>query len=83
MVERQELQQVIDALPDDGVVAVLDLIRSFRRLNETVQADDDGCLPHIPNAETREAMAELRAGKGKKFSSVEALMADLHDECDD
>jgi len=33
-----------------------------------------------PNAETREAIAELRAGKGKKFSSVEALMADLHDD---
>ena len=37
-----------------------------------------------PNAETRAAMAELRAGKGKRFTSVEALMADLHDdECDD
>ena len=36
-----------------------------------------------PNAETREAIAELRAGQGKKFSSVEALMADLHDDSDD
>ena len=71
--ERQELHQVIDALPDDGVVAVLDLIKSFRL----------GYLPHIPNAETQEAIAELRAGKGKKFSSMGALMADLHDECDD
>ena len=31
-----------------------------------------------PNATTREAMAELEAGKGKRFASVEALMADLH-----
>ncbi len=31
-----------------------------------------------PNAVTREAMAELEAGRGKRFASVEALMADLH-----
>ena len=33
-----------------------------------------------PNAVTRKAMAELEAGKGKRFASVEALMADLHAE---
>jgi len=33
-----------------------------------------------PNAATRKAMAELEAGKGKRFASVEALMADLHAE---
>lgn len=32
----------------------------------------------VPNATTRKAMAELEAGKGKNFASVEALMADLH-----
>ena len=31
-----------------------------------------------PNAETREAIAELSAGKGAKFACVDALMADLH-----
>jgi DNA-damage-inducible protein J len=31
-----------------------------------------------PNATTRKAIAELEAGKGKKFTSVEALMADLN-----
>lgn len=36
-----------------------------------------------PNAETIAAIEELRAGNGKKFNSVEALMADLHDENDD
>lgn len=32
----------------------------------------------IPNAETRIAIAEIESGKGKKFASVEDLMADLH-----
>lgn len=32
----------------------------------------------VPNAATREAMAELAAGKGIKFASVDSLMADLH-----
>jgi DNA-damage-inducible protein J len=31
-----------------------------------------------PNAATRRAIAELEAGKGKKFASVDALMADLN-----
>jgi DNA-damage-inducible protein J len=31
-----------------------------------------------PDAETREAIKELRAGRAKKFDSVEALMADLN-----
>ncbi len=31
----------------------------------------------VPNAATREAMAELAAGKRTKFASVDALMADL------
>ena len=31
-----------------------------------------------PNATTRKAIKELEAGKGKKFSSVEALMTDLN-----
>jgi DNA-damage-inducible protein J len=31
----------------------------------------------VPNAPTRKAIAELEAGKGKKFASVDELMADL------
>ena len=31
-----------------------------------------------PNATTRKAIAELGAGKGKRFSSDDDLMADLH-----
>lgn len=30
-----------------------------------------------PNATTRKALAELEAGKGQRFTSVEDLMADL------
>jgi DNA-damage-inducible protein J len=32
----------------------------------------------VPNAITRKAIAELEAGKGKKFANVDDLMADLH-----
>ena len=32
----------------------------------------------VPNAATRAAIAELEAGKGKRFASVDDLMADLH-----
>ena len=32
----------------------------------------------VPNKETREAIAELEAGKGKSFDTVEELMAELH-----
>lgn len=31
-----------------------------------------------PNAKTRKAIAELEAGKGKRFTSVRALMTDLN-----
>jgi DNA-damage-inducible protein J len=42
---------------------------------------DEKRLPfeiRVPNAVTREAMAELGAGRGKKFRSIKSLMADLH-----
>jgi len=32
----------------------------------------------VPNVATREAITELEAGKGKRFTSVDELMADLH-----
>lgn len=34
----------------------------------------------VPHATTRKAMAELEVGQGKRFSSVDALMADLNAE---
>ena len=41
---------------------------------------DEGRLPFeikVPNKKTRAAMAELEAGKGKRFATVKDLMADL------
>ena len=36
----------------------------------------------VPNTTMREAIAELESGKGKRFASVDDLMADLHaDDC--
>ncbi len=32
----------------------------------------------VPNARTRRAMAELEAGKGKRFRSLKAWMNDVH-----
>ena len=71
-VERQELQRVIDTLPDDRVVAALDLIMGLRRPN-----DDDGYLPHIPNAETAAAIREGRAGNREK-ATIGQIMAELN-----
>jgi DNA-damage-inducible protein J len=33
-----------------------------------------------PNAKTMQAIAELKAGKGKRHASVKALMADLNED---
>jgi DNA-damage-inducible protein J len=46
-----------------------------------VRIADERRLPFevkVPNAKTRKAIAQLEAGKGKRFRSVDALMADLH-----
>lgn len=32
----------------------------------------------VPNTTTKKAIADLEAGKGKKFGSVDDLMTDLH-----
>jgi len=32
----------------------------------------------VPNAATRKAIAELEAGKGKKFATIDDLMTDLN-----
>lgn len=34
----------------------------------------------VPNATTRQAIAELEAGKGERFDTVDDLMNDLHAE---
>jgi DNA-damage-inducible protein J len=64
-----------DALQAMGL-SISDAIRLLM-----LRVADERRLPfevRVPNAATRKAMAELEAGKGKRFASVEALMADLH-----
>ncbi|MDQ2923947.1 MAG: type II toxin-antitoxin system RelB/DinJ family antitoxin [Acidobacteriota bacterium] len=68
-------QRATDALQAMGL-SVSDAIRLL-----LLRIADENRMPfeiRVPNAETRAAIAELEAGKGKKFSSVEALMAELH-----
>ena len=51
---------------------------AIRMLMHRVAADER--LPFdvvVPNAESRAAMAELEAGKGKRFKSVDELFDDL------
>lgn len=46
-----------------------------------VRVADERRLPFdvkAPNATTRKAITELEAGEGKRFTSVNALMADLN-----
>ncbi len=66
-----------DALAEMGL-SVSDAIRLLM-----LRVANDRCLPFeikAPNAITRNAIAELEAGKGKSFDSVEDLMKDLNEE---
>jgi len=68
-------QRAAEALEAMGL-SISDAIRLLM-----LRVADERRLPFevkVPNATTRKAMAELEAGKGKSFASVEALMADLH-----
>jgi DNA-damage-inducible protein J len=53
----------------DAIRLLMMRVADERRLPFAVKA---------PNATTRKAMKELEAGKGKRFSTVDALMADLN-----
>jgi DNA-damage-inducible protein J len=68
-------ERAADALEAMGL-SISDAIRLLM-----LRIADERRLPFevkVPNATTRKAIAELEAGKGKHFASVEALMADLH-----
>ena len=74
-IDAKTKKRATDALEGMGL-SISDAIRLLM-----LRIADERCLPFelkVPNAVTREAMAELEAGKGKRFASVEALMADLH-----
>ena len=40
------------------------------------------CGKHVPNAETRKAIAEVEAGKTVRFDSVDGLFAYLEDDAE-
>ena len=68
-------ERAADALGAMGL-SISDAIRLLM-----LRVADEKRLPfevRVPNAKTRKAMAELEAGKGKRFRSVKALMDDLH-----
>ena len=68
-------ERAADALGAMGL-SISDAIRLLM-----LRIADERRLPFVvkvPNATTRKAMTELEVGKGKRFASVNALMADLH-----
>jgi DNA-damage-inducible protein J len=68
-------ERAAEALEDMGL-SISDAIRLLM-----LRVADERRLPFevkVPNATTRKAMAELEAGKGKRFASVDALLADLN-----
>lgn len=68
-------ERASDALEAMGL-SISDAIRLLM-----IRVADEHRLPFevkVPNARTRKAIADLQAGKGKHFASVDALMADLH-----
>lgn len=68
-------ERASEALEDMGL-SISDAIRLLM-----LRVADERRLPFevkVPNATTRKAIAELEAGKGKRFATVHALMADLH-----
>jgi len=68
-------ERAADALEAMGL-SISDAIRLLM-----LRVADEKRLPfevRVPSAATRRAMAELEAGKGKRFRSVKALMEDLH-----
>ena len=74
-IDRQVKAEACEVLGAMGL-SMSDAIRML-----LVRIAKDKALPFavkVPNAETRQAIAELEAGKGARFASVEALMADLN-----
>ena len=68
-------ERAADALEEMGL-SISDAIRLLM-----LRVAEERRLPFevkVPNAATRKAMAELEAGKGKRFAGVDGLMADLH-----
>ena len=74
-IDKATKERAADALEAMGL-SISDAIRLLM-----LRIADERRLPFevkVPNATTRKAIAELDAGKGKSFHSVEALMSDLN-----
>ena len=70
-------ERAADALAVMGL-SISDAIRLLM-----VRIADERRLPFevkVPNATTRKAISELEAGKGKRFTTAAALMADLNED---
>ena len=68
-------ERAADALAAMGL-SISDAIRLLM-----LRVADERRLPFevkVPNATSRKAIAELEAGKGKRFANVATLMADLN-----
>ncbi len=74
-IDTETKERAADALDAMGLT-ISDAIRLLM-----LRIADERRLPFdvkAPNVTTRKAIAELEAGKGRQFSSVDALMADLN-----
>lgn len=78
-IDAETKERAADALEMMGL-SISDAIRLLM-----LRIADERCLPFevkaskkIPNATTRNAINELNAGGGKRFSTVDDLMKDLH-----
>jgi len=74
-IDSKTKERAADALEAMGL-SISDAIRLLM-----VRIADERRFPFevkVPNATTRKAIAQLEAGKGKSFNSVEALMIDLN-----
>lgn len=74
-IDTETKERAADALDAMGLT-ISDAIRLLM-----LRIADERRLPFdvkAPSVTTRKAIAELEAGKGRQFSSVDALMADLN-----
>ncbi|RWA36571.1 type II toxin-antitoxin system RelB/DinJ family antitoxin [Xylella fastidiosa] len=74
-IDTKTKERAADALEAMGL-SISDAIRLLM-----LRVADERRLPFdvkVPTTTTRNAIAELEAGKGKRFANVDNLMADLH-----
>lgn len=69
------MMQILEiSVPDNKIRLVKEFLKE---LGVTVKVKKQAS---IPNADTIAAMTELKAGKGKKFKSVDELFSNIHSD---